>query len=163
MAFQLTRNRSEAEDLVQTTYVKAWRGFDSYTPGRPFLNWLLRIMQHAYLDSRRRHDIVKTAEPIHATINASSGDVQELPIPDTRPSPEHELLSDEFRAKFYEALNQLPEVYRTAIQLCDIEELSYYEIAEVQQTTVGTVRSRIHRGRKMLREAVIRTGYHRSF
>ncbi|MBC8063602.1 MAG: RNA polymerase sigma factor, partial [Chlorobia bacterium] len=54
MALQLTRNVSDAEDLLQDTLVKAWRGFDSYIPGRPFLNWLLRIMQRAYLDSRRR-------------------------------------------------------------------------------------------------------------
>lgn len=54
MALQLTRNASEAEDLVQETYIKAWRAFDSYLPGRPFLNWILRIMQRAYLDFRRR-------------------------------------------------------------------------------------------------------------
>src|SRR5690242_9481125 len=62
MALQLTRNHSDAEDLVQDTFVKAWKGFDSYVPGRPFLNWLLRIMQRAYLDSRRRENPIRKAE-----------------------------------------------------------------------------------------------------
>ncbi|MFQ3587864.1 MAG: RNA polymerase sigma factor, partial [Fimbriimonadaceae bacterium] len=68
MALQLTRNTSEAEDLVQETYVKAWRGFDTYTPGRPFLNWLLRIMQRAYLDQRRRENPIRKAESLHAMV-----------------------------------------------------------------------------------------------
>ena len=62
MAFELTRNASDAEDLVQETYVKAWKGFDSYATEKPFLNWLLRIMQRAYLDSRRRANPIRKAD-----------------------------------------------------------------------------------------------------
>ena len=68
MALQLTRNPSDAEDLMQDTYVKAWKGFDSYIPGRPFLNWLLRIMQRAYLDSRRRDNPIRKAESLNSMI-----------------------------------------------------------------------------------------------
>ncbi len=159
MALQLTRNPSDAEDLVQETYVKAWRGFDSYIPGRPFLNWLLRIMQRAYLDSRRRENPIRKAESLNSMVSPADGDVQELPIADERPHPDEELLQEEFRLELRAALNQLPEVYREAITLCDLEEMSYSEIADRQNTTIGTVRSRIHRGRRLLRDIVQRSGF----
>jgi RNA polymerase sigma-70 factor (ECF subfamily) len=158
MALQLTRNPTEAEDLVQDTYVKAWRGFDSYIPGRPFLNWLLRIMQRAYLDSRRRDNPIRKAESLNSMISPSDGEIQELPIADESPTPDKELLQDEFRKDLRAALDQLPDVYRSAIMMCDLDELSYSEIAEIQGTTIGTVRSRIHRGRKLLRDILLRNG-----
>ena len=117
MALQLTRNSSDAEDLVQDTFVKAWRGFDSYMPGRPFLNWLLRIMQRAYLDSRRRDNPIRKAESLNSMISPSDGEVQELPIADEGPGPDDEALYDEFRHGLREALNELPEVYRTRSSL----------------------------------------------
>lgn len=141
---------------MQESYVKAWRGFDSYVPGRPFLNWLLRIMQRAYLDMRRRENPIRKAESLNSMISPSDGEVQELPIPDGAPSPDEEILHEEFRRELHDALRELPDVYRTAIVMCDLEGLSYGEIAEAQRTTIGTVRSRIHRGRKLLRDAVIR-------
>lgn len=154
MALQLTRNPSEAEDLVQETFVKAWRGFDSYIPGRPFLNWLLRIMQRAYLDHRRRENPIRRAESIHAMVSPSDGEVQEIPIADSALNAEMGMMRDEFSDDLRRSLMELPEVYRTAIILCDIEELSYSEIADRQKTTIGTVRSRIHRGRKLLRDII---------
>jgi RNA polymerase sigma-70 factor, ECF subfamily len=158
MALQLTRNRADAEDLMQETLIKAWRRFDSYTPGRPFLNWLLRIMQRAYLDSRRRLNPVRRAESLSSMISPTDGEIQELPIPDASPGPDEEAVYAEFRRGLAEALGELPEVYRSAIVLCDLEGLTYSEIAESQGTTVGTVRSRIHRGRKLLRDIAQRRG-----
>ncbi len=158
MALQLTRNPIEAEDLMQETYVKAWKGFGSYTPGRPFLNWLLRIMQRAFLDSRRRENPIRKAESLNSMVSPADGEVQEIPIADEGRSAEDELLLEEFAMELREAMNELPEVYRSAIILCDVEELSYAEIAEMQNTTVGTVRSRIHRGRRLLRDLVQERG-----
>ncbi len=158
MALQLTRNASEAEDLVQETYIKAWRAFDSYLPGRPFLNWILRIMQRAYLDFRRRDNPVRKAESLNSMLSPSDGEVQEIPIPDERANPADELEKAELGAEILAALEELPDVYRDAIRLCDLERMSYSEIADDQNTTVGTVRSRIHRGRKLLRDALIRRG-----
>lgn len=158
MALQLTRNSADAEDLMQETYLKAWRGFDGYIPGRPFLNWLLRIMQRAYLDARRRENPIRKAESLNSMISPSDGEVQEIPIADTNPTPDEEVVHEEFRKEVMSALNQLPEVYRTAITMCDLENLSYSEIAERQNTTIGTVRSRIHRGRRLLREIILRPG-----
>jgi RNA polymerase sigma-70 factor (ECF subfamily) len=92
-------------------------------------------------------------------ISPSDGEVQELPIADTAPTPDQELLADEFRSELHASLAELPEVYRTAIVMCDLEGLSYSEIADVQRTTIGTVRSRIHRGRRLLRDIVIKRGF----
>ena len=158
MALQLTRNPSDAEDLMQDTYVKAWRGFDTYMPGRPFLNWLLRIMQRAYLDARRRDNPIRKAESLNSMVSPSDGEVQELPIADEGPAPDERVMSEEFRVALMTALEELPEVYRSAIVLCDLESLSYSEIAERQNTTIGTVRSRIHRGRRLLRDLLLKSG-----
>jgi RNA polymerase sigma-70 factor (ECF subfamily) len=158
MALQLTRNSTEAEDLVQDTYVKAWRGFHSYMPGRPFLNWLLRIMQRAYLDSRRRDNPIRRAESLASMISPSDGELQDIPVPDSGPTPEEATLYAEFSTELQEALAELPEVYRVAIVMCDLEQQSYAAIASAQGTTIGTVRSRIHRARKLLRDILIRRG-----
>jgi len=156
MALQLTRNPSDAEDLLQDTFVKAWRGFDSYEPGRPFLNWLLRIMQRAYLDSRRRENPIRKAESLNSMISPNDGEVQELPIPSSEAQPDDLVIQEEFKKAVQAALKELPEVYRTALELCDLQDMSYIEIADLQKTTVGTVRSRIHRGRRLLRDIIQR-------
>ncbi|MBX3096106.1 MAG: sigma-70 family RNA polymerase sigma factor [Fimbriimonadaceae bacterium] len=158
MALQLTRNPTDAEDLVQETYLKAWRGFDSYLPGKPFLNWLLRIMQRAYLDSRRRQNPIRKAESLNSMVSPGNGEIQELQIPDHSAPVDENILIEEFRRELHLAMEELPKIYREAMELCDLEEMSYAEIADYQGTTVGTVRSRIHRGRRLLREIVQQRG-----
>lgn len=158
MALQLTRNSTDAQDLLQETYVKAWKGFNSYMPGRPFLNWLLRIMQRAYLDDRRRDNPIRKADSLNSMVSPSDGEVQEIPIPDESLLADEELMMEEFSAELKSALSELPQVYREAIYYCDVREMSYQDIADMQGTTVGTVRSRIHRGRKLLRDVVLRKG-----
>lgn len=158
MALQLTRNPNDAEDLVQETYVKAWRRYDTYVDGRPFLNWLLRIMQRAYLDNRRRDNPIRKAESLNQAFVAPDGSPQEVNIPDGKIDLQKDLESLDFAGEVHDALTELPEIYRDAIYLCDIEQLSYHEIAEAQSTTIGTVRSRIHRGRRLLKEVILRRG-----
>jgi RNA polymerase sigma-70 factor (ECF subfamily) len=131
-------------------------------PGRPFLNWLLRIMQRAYLDMRRRDNPIRRAESLNSMVSPSDGEVQEIPVADESPSAEDDILREEFVTELYRALDELPDVYRSAIELCDLEGMSYAEIADQQNTTIGTVRSRIHRGRRLLREIVVRRGVSRS-
>jgi RNA polymerase sigma-70 factor (ECF subfamily) len=161
MALQLTRNMSDAQDLLQDTYVKAWRGFGSYMPDRPFLNWLLRIMQRAYLDDLRRENPIRKADSLNSMVSPSDGEVQELQIIDHTRGADFALMEEEFSRELRLALEDLPRVYREALEMCDVLELSYGEIAERQGTTVGTVRSRIHRGRKLLRDAALRRGVNR--
>ena len=115
-------------------------------------------MQRAYLDFRRRDNPVRKAESLNSMLSPSDGEVQEIPIPDERANPADELEKAELGAEILAALEELPDVYRDAIRLCDLERMSYSEIADDQNTTVGTVRSRIHRGRKLLRDALIRRG-----
>jgi RNA polymerase sigma-70 factor (ECF subfamily) len=158
MAMQLTRNPSDAEDLVQETFIKAWRAYDSYIPGRPFLNWLLKIMQRAYLDIRRRANPIRRAESLQSMVSPSDGEIQEIPITDDSPTPEEELFHQEWTRQLHLALDELPPVYRSAIVMADLEDLTYAEIADSQNTTIGTVRSRIHRGRKLLREIIQKKG-----
>ena len=151
MALQLTRSVSEAEDLVQETYVKAWKGFDGYVEGRPFLNWLLRIMQRAHMDNRRRDNPIRKAESLTSTTGLD-GESQEMQIADPQMSAEQGMVRDDMCRNVNEALNSLPEVYRTVLIMCDMEDCTYAEIADFQKTTIGTIRSRIHRARKMMRE-----------
>lgn len=158
MAIQLTRNSAEAEDLMQDTFIKAWRGFDSYSPGRPFLNWLLRIMQRAYLDTKRRENPIRKADSLNSMVSPTDREVQEIPIPDPADTPDIEAIQSDLSRQVRSALEELPFVYRQAIELCDLEELNYSEIADLQNTTIGTVRSRIHRGRRFLREVLVRRG-----
>ena len=158
MALELTRSSSDAEDLLQDTFVKAWKGYDGYQPGRPFLNWLLRIMQRAYLDTRRRDNPIRKADSLNSMMSPSDGEVQEIPVVDERVNLQQDLEKQEFSAEVHAALNELPDVYRDAIIMCDLEQLSYSEIADSQKTTIGTVRSRIHRGRRLLRDIMVRRG-----
>lgn len=158
MALQLTRNTVDAEDLMQDTMVKAWRGYGTYLTDRPFLNWLLRIMQRAYLDNRRRENPIRRADSLQGMVSPLDGEVQELSIPDDNALPDEELFRTAFQAELRRALYDLPDVYRVAIELCDLEGMSYNEIADACNTTVGTIRSRIHRGRKLLREIVKKRG-----
>ena len=159
MAYELTRNATDAEDLVQETYLKAWKGFDSYAIEKPFLNWLLRIMQRAYLDSRRRANPIRKADSLQAIAQSVEGEIQELAIADPSPIASDEVLFEEYQEQLSKSLDMIPEIYATAIRQCDLEGLSYYEIAEQQNTTIGTVRSRIHRGRKLLRGAILKGEY----
>lgn len=156
MALQLTRNKFDAEDLMQDTVVKAWRRFDSYLPGRPFLNWLLRIMQRTYLDTLRRNNPIRKAESLNSMISPSDGEVQEIQIEDKSPTADAETVHKQLAEGIRGALSKLPDLYRVAIEMCDFEGLSYSEIADQQGTTIGTIRSRIHRGRKMLRDVILR-------
>ena len=82
----------------------------------------------------------------------------ELPVPDSRPTPDLELIRHEERDILLNCLRQLPDLYRQVIVLCDFEDMSYAQIAAVQKSTVGTVRSRIHRARKMLRQLIVQSG-----
>lgn len=148
LALRLTGRRVDAEDLVQESFVRAYRFFHRFDESLPFSSWLYRIMTNAYIDEMRRRGRLKTSslnEPHPET--GASWDVM-----DNRPSPEAVVLSGEMDADIQEALNRMTPEFRIAVLLADMQGLSYEEIAEVMNTSVGTVRSRIHRGRKQLKK-----------
>jgi RNA polymerase sigma-70 factor (ECF subfamily) len=150
VAYRMTGNHADAEDLTQETFVKAYRFFRNYKRGMPFENWLYRIMSNIFIDWLRRRpkaQIRSLDEPIQQEEGETFID-----IADTCEGPENLALSKELDAKMQAALNTLSEDFRMTVILSDIEGLSYEEISEVMGCSIGTVRSRLHRGRKLLRE-----------
>jgi RNA polymerase sigma factor (sigma-70 family) len=144
LAYRLTGNPYDAEDLTQEVFVRVFRSLSGYTPGS-FEGWLHRITTNLFLDQARRK------AKIRFDALAEDADVR---MPGRMPSPDAQvadgLLDDDVEA----ALAALPPEFRVAVVLCDIEGLSYDEIADVLDAKLGTVRSRIHRGRKMLRASL---------
>lgn len=152
VAYRLTGNHADADDLTQETFLRAYRFFDRYNRSMPFENWLYRIMSRVFIDELRKkpkHRVQSIDQPL----NAGSGSEREmlLEIPDYDSNPENALLTDQLDEVLQQALNSLPEEFKIAVILADIEGLSYEEIAESMGCSLGTVRSRLHRGRKLLR------------
>jgi RNA polymerase sigma-70 factor (ECF subfamily) len=147
LAYRLTGNAADAEDLVQETYLRAYRFFHRYDPSLPFLNWLCRIMGNAHIDSIRRKGRVK-AMSIDQIGQPGS---QAFELPDWDSSPDRLVLDQSFSEHVQDGLSSISPEFRTAVLLADVEGLEYEDIAQVMNTSIGTVRSRIHRGRKQLR------------
>jgi RNA polymerase sigma-70 factor (ECF subfamily) len=155
IAYRLTGNHADAEDLTQEAFLRAYRFFDRYNRDMPFENWLYRIMSRVFIDELRKRPKYKTCsldQPLHA------GDFQEsevaLELPDFEADPEQRLLDETLDERLQQGLNSLPEEFRMAVILADVEGMSYEEIAETMKCSLGTVRSRLHRGRKLLRQRV---------
>jgi RNA polymerase sigma factor (sigma-70 family) len=144
LAYRLTGNRADAEDLTQEVFVRVFRSLDSFTPGT-FEGWLHRITTNLFLDQARRRSRIRFD---------SLGDEPEARLPGRVPPPDHQVLDGLFDADVEAALGALAPEFRAAVVLCDIEGLSYDEIASVLDLKLGTVRSRIHRGRSQLRRAL---------
>ncbi|MDE2126118.1 MAG: sigma-70 family RNA polymerase sigma factor [Armatimonadetes bacterium] len=151
VAYRMTGNHADAEDLTQESFLRAYRFFDRYDPTLPFENWLYRIMSRVLVD-----EIRKRPKAPHQSLyqRTSNGDTVCLEIEDTQPNPEQQLLSEALDEYLQEALNTLPHDFRVAVILADVEGLSYEEIAEATGSSAGTVRSRLHRGRKLLRQRI---------
>jgi len=145
LAQWLTQDRSEAEDLVQETYAKALKGFDSFQPGTNFRAWMYRILRNTFLTSRTGLQATKTV-PLDDEDDAQSVE------PATMETPETILLARADHDAIQAALEQLPVPWREIILLCDVEEMSYREIAEVLSIPMGTVMSRLARARKAMRQ-----------
>jgi RNA polymerase sigma-70 factor, ECF subfamily len=139
----LARDQSEAEDLVQEAFAKALRGFASFEPGTDFRAWMFRILRNTFLTSRTGLQ-AKLTVPLEPEKEESAA--VELQTPETL------ALASATREALQSALEQLPVAYREVVLLCDVEEMKYQEIAEVLSVPIGTVMSRIARGRKLLRE-----------
>ena len=142
-----TGNSAEAEDLVQESFVRAFRFFGKYDPSMPFSSWLYRIMTNAHIDSVRRKGKLKTMSLEQG--GADGNTTWELPDMDS--SPDRMMLHGALDEPVQKALSAMTPEFRMAVLLADVEGMAYEEIAEVMRTSVGTVRSRIHRGRKQIR------------
>ena len=144
LAYRLTGDRHDAEDLTQEVFVRVFRSLDTYTPGT-FEGWLHRITTNLFLDQARRRQRIR----FDALSDERAGTLRSAtPAPDTAVADR--LFDDDVEL----ALAALPPDFRAAVVLCDVEGLSYEEIADILGAKLGTVRSRIHRGRAMLRRAL---------
>ena len=150
-ALRMTRNPADAEDLVQEAYAKAFAGFHSFKQGTNFRAWMHRILTNAYINHYRKRqrqpaqyptdeitDWQLAAAAEHTSTGLRSAEVEAMEL----------LPDDEIRS----ALAELPEEFRMAVYYADVMDLPYKEIAEIMDTPLGTVMSRLHRGRKQLRE-----------
>jgi RNA polymerase sigma-70 factor, ECF subfamily len=161
-AMRMTRNPADAEDLVQETYAKAFAAFDQFTSGTNLRAWLFRILTNTYINTYRK----KKRQPFIS----GSDDLTDWHLYEAESHSSSGLRSAEMQAldqladrDVVEALAALPEDFAHAIYLADIEGFTYREIAEIMDTPVGTVMSRLHRGRKMLREQLTDYAIERGF
>lgn len=144
LAYRLSGNRPDAEDLTQEVFVRVFRSLENYTPGT-FEGWLHRITTNLFLDGARRKQRIRF-DPL--------SDERADRLTSASPSPDLALSEQSFDDDVELALATLPPDFRAAVVLCDVEGLSYEEIATIMDAKLGTVRSRIHRGRSMLRKAL---------
>jgi RNA polymerase sigma-70 factor, ECF subfamily len=159
-ALRMTGDQDDADDLVQETYLKAYRFWDKYEKGTNIRAWLFRIMKNSYINRYRK----ETKEPdtvdydkiqnYYSTIRDESADPNDL---------QEKIFGGLFEDNVAQALESLPEDFRTVVILCDIEGLTYEEIAEFVDCPIGTVRSRLHRGRKMLRAVLFEYARNRGY
>jgi len=153
LLFRLTQDPEEAGDLTQDTFLRAFRSIGKFRGDSELKTWLFRIAinesrnRFRWWKRRRREKTVSLDEPLSES-NLSIGDT----LAGNGPSPEEVLLDDEYRRALYSALGSLPDIFREALVLCDIEGQSYQEIAVILEINIGTVKSRIARGREELRK-----------
>jgi len=142
----LVHNKSDAEDLVQETYLKALRSFASFQPGTNFRAWMFRILKNTFLSSRSTLDRRMTVE-IDSEDDAAV-------FPAISATPESLLIERSQENAVQSAIEQLPVIFREVLLLCDVEDASYREISEILSIPIGTVMSRLARARKAVRESV---------
>ena len=152
IAYRLTGNHADAEDLTQEAFVRAFRFFDNYRRDLPFENWLFRIISNLFVDDLRRKPKARIHSLDAPVGNDPNGDNSAyFEVPDMRENPERVVLHEELDEQIQRALDALPADFRMTVILADIQGMSYEEISEAMGCSLGTVRSRLHRGRKLLR------------
>ena len=150
-AMRMTRNPADAADLVQETFVKAFASWSSFTQGTNLKAWLYRILTNTYINTYRK----KQREPYQGTIDELEdwqlGGAESTTATSSR-SAEAEAIDHMPASAVKDALQSIPEDFRMAVYLADVEGFAYQEIADIMKTPIGTVMSRLHRGRRMLRD-----------
>lgn len=161
-AMRMTRNSADAEDLVQETYLRAYRAFDTFQEGSNLRAWMYRILTNTFINSYRS----KKRRPEQSDID----DVEDLYLykrigglaeGHLGQSAEEELMEHFSEAEVKDAVESLPESFRIPVLLADVEGFSYKEIAEILDVPIGTVMSRLHRGRRALQKALDEFGRQR--
>ena len=153
MALRLARNREDANDLLQDTILRAYRFFHQFTPGTNCRAWVLTILFNNFRNGYRksgREQVSPSEAEFTERLEAAS-----LAADQAQSDPESLAFADVMAPELTAALDSIPEEFRTALMLVDVEELSYREVSEVLEVPVGTVKSRVSRGRSLMREALL--------
>ena len=159
-ALRMTNNPADAQDLVQETYLKAYRFWDKYELGTNIRAWLFRILKNSYINRYRK----ESKEPETVDFDDVQGYFTSVRLKSSDSEDPHEavfnnLLEDDVS----KAIADLPDDFRTVVILCDIEGLTYEEIADFVDCPLGTVRSRLHRGRRLLRQRLLQYARDRGY
>ncbi len=156
-ALRLARNADDAEDLLQETYMKAFRHYDSFQPGTNLKAWLFKILKNTFINEYRRRKLVpaqvefgELEETFESALLSTGGAAV--------PTPEQELIDSSLDGEVRRAVTSLPHNYKVVVLLADIEGYAYKEIAEILAIPVGTVMSRLYRGRRLLEKALLSYG-----
>lgn len=153
-AYRMSRNRQDAEDLLQETYLRAYKYYDKFQEGTNFKAWLFKILKNTFINRYRK----RQRQPLKNSFDEIEGSFElkllESPLTARGATPEEELMVDALDQDVQQALEALPEDYRMAVELADLQGLSYREIADQLGIPLGTVMSRLYRGRRKL-EAVL--------
>lgn len=153
MAYRLVGNRSDAEDLTQEAFYRAYRSFGDYEGDRPFENWIFRIVTRLFLDllrtRRRRIKAVSYDTPLQ---REGGDDNLYFEMPDDKPTPEDRLMNNAMGEHLQKTLGSLTPEQRLLVTLADVEGLPYKDIADMMGKPVGTIRSRLHRTHKLMRQ-----------
>jgi RNA polymerase sigma-70 factor (ECF subfamily) len=153
-AYRMTRNAQDAEDLVQETYLKAYRYYDKFQEGTNFKAWLFKILKNTFINNYRKKQQTPPQSDFAEIEDAFENRVSQDASGQMK-SPEEEILENVLDEDVQRALDDLPPDYRMAVILADLEGFSYKEIADILDLPLGTVMSRLYRGRKLLESAML--------
>jgi len=153
-AYRMTRNAEDAEDLVQEAYLKAYKYYDKFEEGTNFKAWLFKIMKNTFINNYRKKqqappqsDFADIEESFETQVSEDAGKKIK--------NPEEELLENVLDEDIQRSIDELPPDYRMVVLLADLENFSYKEIAEILEVPVGTVMSRLYRGRRLLEKVML--------